>query len=67
MASVSIRRRETSFQVRYRRGGRAYPLVHAGCFPTLKEARLRRDLVAGELAAGRDPAMALQARPAEPT
>jgi integrase len=60
MASVSIRRRETSFQVRYRRGGRAWPLVHAGSFKTLREARLRRDLVAGELAAGRDPADTLR-------
>jgi integrase len=64
MASVGIRRRETKsgarFQVRYRRGGRAWPLVHAGSFETLKEARLRRDLVAGELAAGRDPAEALR-------
>ena len=67
MASVSIRRREKSFQVRYRRGGRHYPLVHAGSFKTLKEARLRRDLVAGELAAGRDPAEILRtlAQPSE--
>jgi integrase len=73
MSSVSIRRREAKsgirHQVRYRLGGRFYPLVHAGSFKTQKEARLRRDLVAGELAAGRDPTMALQAltRPAEPT
>jgi integrase len=67
MSSVSIRRRETSFQVRFRRGGRAYPLVHAGSFKTLKEARLRRDLVAGELAAGRNPADALGALSAPPT
>jgi hypothetical protein len=36
MASVSIRRRESKngarFQVRFRLGGRAYPLVHAGSF-----------------------------------
>jgi integrase len=64
MASASIRRRKTRsglrFQVRYRLGGRTYPLVHAGSFPTLKEARLRRDLVAGELAAGRNPAEILR-------
>jgi len=42
-------------------GGRAYPIVHAGSFRTLKEAKTRRDLVAGELAAGRNPAEALQA------
>jgi integrase len=60
MSSVSIRRRKTSFQVRYRLGGRAYPLVHAGSFKTLKEARLRRGLVAGELAAGRNPSEILR-------
>jgi integrase len=60
MSSVSIRRRETSFHVRYRRGGRAFPLEHGGSFRTLKEARLRRDLVAGELAAGRNPAETLR-------
>jgi integrase len=62
MASVSIRRRERSFQVRYRLGGRAYPVVHGGSFKTLKEARLRRDLIAGELAAGRDPVDVLTVR-----
>jgi integrase len=65
MASVSIRRRESKrgarFQVRFRLGGRAYPLVHAGSFETLKEARARRDFVAGELAANRNPAEALRA------
>lgn len=48
MASVSIRRRKSKsgprFQVRYRLGGRAYPLIHGGSFLTMKEARLRRDL-----------------------
>jgi hypothetical protein len=66
MSSVSIRRRETSFQVRYRLGGRAYPLVHGGSFKTLKEARARRDLVAGELAANRNPAEALRAPSTSP-
>jgi integrase len=61
MASVSIRRRPSSFQVRYRLGGRGYPLVHGGSFKAMKEARLRRDLVAGELAAGRNPAETLRA------
>jgi hypothetical protein len=36
-------------------------LIHAGSFPTQKEARARRDLVAGELAAGRDPQLVLAA------
>jgi hypothetical protein len=65
MASVGIRKRQTktgaSFQVRYRCGGRTFPLVHAGAFGTLRQAKTRRDFVAGELAAGRDPAEALRA------
>jgi hypothetical protein len=41
MASASITtrttsRRERRYHVRYRLGGRAYPLVHAGSFRTLK-------------------------------
>jgi integrase len=47
--------------VRYRLGGRAYPIVHAGSFRTLKEANARRNFVAGEIAAGRNPAVALRA------
>jgi hypothetical protein len=50
-----------SFQVRYRLDGHAYPLVPGGSFRTLKEARARRDFIAGELAAGRNPADALRA------
>jgi integrase len=65
MSSVSIRRREAKsgarFQVRYRLGGRGYPIAHGGSFPTLREARLRRDLLAGELAAGRNPRLLLEA------
>ena len=65
MASVSIRRRDTAsgprFQVRYRLFGRAYPVIHGGSFKTMKEAKIRRDLVAGELAAGRNPAETLKA------
>ena len=38
-----------------RLGGRAYPVSHGGSFPTMKEARARRDLIAGELACGRNP------------
>lgn len=44
-----------SYQVRFRRGGRAFKLESAGTFATLREARIRRDLVAGWLAAGLDP------------
>jgi hypothetical protein len=61
MASVSIRRRPSSFQVRYRLGGRGYPYVHGGSFKTKREAELRRERIAAELAAGRNPAEALAA------
>ena len=65
MASVLITTRRTHsgprYIVRYRLGGRTYPVTHAGSFRTLREARVRRDLVAGELAAGRNPAEALRA------
>jgi integrase len=60
MASCFIVSRSTTsgrkHVVRYRLGGRAYPIEHGGSFPTLKEAKTRRDLIAGELAAGRNPA-----------
>jgi integrase len=60
MASLVITTRKTKsgprYAVRYRLGGRAYPLVHGGSFKTLKQAKGRRDLIAGELAAGRNPA-----------
>jgi integrase len=60
MASCFIVSRSTKsgrkHAVRYRLGGRAYPIRHGGAFPTLKEAKTRRDLVAGEIAAGRNPA-----------
>jgi hypothetical protein len=38
----------------------ANPIEHGGLFPTMREARIRRDLIAGELAAGRNPADALR-------
>lgn len=47
------------YDVRYRRGGRGYKIEHAGTFKTQAEARIRRDLIAGELAAGRDPRILL--------
>jgi hypothetical protein len=59
MASASITTRRTTrgkrYVVRFRLGGRAYPIEHGGSFPTMREARIRRDLIAGELAAGRNP------------
>ena len=55
MASLVITTRRTAsgprFVVRFRLGGRAYPIQHAGSFKTMREAKARRDLVAGELAA----------------
>ncbi len=63
--SASITTRTTKsgrrFVVRYRLGGRSYPVEHGGSFPTMKEARARRDLVAGEIAAGRNPREVLAA------
>jgi integrase len=60
MASASITTRKTQsgarrYVVRFRRGGRYFPIEHGGSFPTMREARIRRDLIAGELAAGRKP------------
>jgi integrase len=66
MASASITTRKTRsgtrrYVVRFRRGGRYFPIEHGGSFGTLREARIRRDLIAGELAVGRDPREALRA------
>ncbi len=57
---------ETRYAVRYRLGGRAYPVKHAGSFRTLKEAKARRDLVGGLIAAGRNPGEVLSALRVEP-
>lgn len=71
MSSLTVTTRQTRsgprYVVRYRLGGRAYPLVHGGSFRTLKEAKTRRDLVAGEIAAGRNPADLLRALTDKPT
>lgn len=61
---MHIVRRDTAksgrrYIVRYRIGGRAFKLRHGGSFTREKDAKLRRDFIAGELAAGRDPAAAL--------
>jgi integrase len=65
VASLTITTRKTKsgprYAVRYRLGGRAYPIVHGGSFKTLKEAKERKNLIAGELAAGRNPADGLRA------
>src|SRR3989304_1658345 len=42
------------------------PQHHGGSFKTMKEAQARRDLIAGEIAAGRNPTDALRALLAPP-
>lgn len=54
------------YDVRYRVGGRGYPVLHGGTFRTLTDARTRRDMISGELAAGRDPRILLAALSAVP-
>jgi len=66
VASSSITTRitktgERRYVVRYRLGGRAYPIEHGGSFRTMKDARARRDLIIAELSAGRNPAILLRA------
>src|SRR6476646_3985171 len=67
-ASITVRTTKTGrrFVVRYRLGGRSYPIQHGGSFPTMREARIRRDLLAGELAAGRNPRILLDTLTAAP-
>jgi integrase len=71
VASALITTRKTKsgprYVVRYRLGGRAYGLQHGGSFRTMREARARRDLIAGELANGRNPADLLRAMVEAPT
>jgi integrase len=71
MPSASITARKTKgggrrYAVRFRLGGRTYPVEHGGSFPTMREARVRRDLIAGELAAGRNPRELLRAMTERP-
>jgi len=70
MATISISTRKTAsgrrYDVRFRLGGRAYPVVRAGTFKTEREAKARRDLVAGEIAHGRNPADLLAGLSANP-
>lgn len=46
----------------------SHPILYAGTFKTQREAKLRRDFVAGEIASGRDPRVKLRklAAPLEP-
>lgn len=63
--SVFITTRKTDsgarYVVRFRRGGRYTKLEHAGSFKTQRDAKARQAFIAHELAAGRDPAVALRA------
>jgi integrase len=61
MASVWIARRSRknggqSYRVMYRVGGRESSPRYGGAFSTMREAKIRRDWIAGELAARRVPA-----------
>jgi integrase len=72
MASSWIERRSSSsgvrYRVRFRLGGAESVPRYGGSFRTKREARIRRDWVAGELAAMRVPNLAALAEPeAEPT
>ncbi len=69
MPSAWTERRETRgggfrFCVRYRIGGRESALRFGGSFRTLREAKIRRDAIGGELAALRVPDVRLLAAPA---
>ena len=71
MSSSWIERRSASrgvrFRVRFRVGGRESTPRYGGSFGTMREARIRRDWVAGELAAMRVPDLhALTEPEAEP-
>ena len=65
MASSWVERRATtagtSYRVRFRVGGRESSPRYAGAFRTMREAKIRRDWVAGELAAMRVPDVCLVA------
>jgi integrase len=50
---------DSRFQVKYRRGGRAWPIEHAGSFKLLREAKIRRDLIGGWIAQGLNPKVEL--------
>lgn len=65
MASAFVTRIERDarvrFRVRYRLGGFSTPMLSGGTFRTRREANLRRDWIAGELAAKRVPELSLLA------
>jgi integrase len=65
MPSAYIVRRNnvksTTYQVKYRLGGRSARIRHAGTFKTLREARARANWVRGEIAAMREPRISFSA------
>jgi integrase len=67
MSSAWVERRATKagarYRVKFRVGGRESVPRYAGAFRTAREARIRRDWVAGELAAMRVPDLAVLAEP----
>jgi integrase len=72
MASTWITRRRrsdggTTFRVLFRLGGRESMPKHGGSFRTMREARVRRDWIAGELAAARVPNLTLSSPSRERT
>ena len=60
--SVGRRKERARHVVRYRIGGRESPLLFGGSFWTQREAKLRRDWIAGELAHLRVPDLSLLER-----
>jgi integrase len=72
MASAWIKTRPTAdggkrYRVEYRLGGRSTQPRYAGSFKTMREAKQRRDYVAGELAGMRVPELGWRPPPAAPT
>jgi integrase len=67
MASCFIERRSSGrgvrYRVRFRLGGRESKSRYGGSFATMREARVRRDWIAGELAAMRVPDISALAEP----
>jgi integrase len=52
---------ELRYHVQYRRGGRGWPIEHAGAFKLQREAKIRRDVIGGWLAQGLNPKVELEA------
>jgi integrase len=57
--AIRVTKAGKRYIVRYRRGGRGYPVVHGGSYRRLQHARERQRLIGGWLAAGVDPQVEL--------